>query len=169
MSTTLALLILAWIAIVLISLALGGIVAQLRDIHTIVAGRPIRKRTPVVGQLLNEDGEIIGVPYAVLFVSPGYPTCQNVVPIVTQFAAKNADNGVPVLMVSDQPYKIKDSDKGSVSWIIDDKAALEFGVPAFPWLVIVDIKGTVIDHDIAYEPDDVVSRLRNGLRKGVRV
>ena len=49
----------------------------------------------------------------------------------------------------------------SVTWLVDSEAAQRYGIPAFPWLVVVDADGNPTDHAVAHSPEDVTERIRN--------
>ena len=166
MTPAIALLVLAWVAIVLLALALGGVVAQLRSLHAIIAGRPVsRGQTPIVGELLDNDGSAVSPPYSALFISGDCATCRKVVPAIVRAASDRVDKTVPVCVVSDRPYNPEGSMVlGSVRWIVERAAAERFGIPAFPWLVTVDVDGEVIDHRVAHNPDDIAERIRDTSR-----
>lgn len=162
MTPATALLILAWVAIVLLALALGGVVAQLRGLHSIVTrhgGSPAR--VPMVGKLVDGDGDVVNPPYAALFVTPGCVSCRQVVPAVVEVVDR-VDKTVPVFVVSDQIYSAGAiANRESVTWLVDSEAAQRYGIPAFPWLVVVDAEGNPTDHDVARSPEDVAGRIRN--------
>ena len=106
MTPAIALLILAWVAIVLLALALGGVVAQLRALHSVVTRRGVSpaNRVPVVGELVDGDSNVVNPPYAALFVTPGCASCRQVVPAVAEAVANRNDRAAPVFVVSDQVY-----------------------------------------------------------------
>ena len=164
MTPTTALLVLAWAAIVLLALALGGVVAQPRALQAAITRRPAPiGYTPIAGKLIDREGRTVDPPYTALFVTPDCSTCQTVIPAVIQAATDRAE---PVYVVSDRPYPSDGyTSLNSVQWIADDSAAQHFGIPAFPWLVTVASDGSVIDHSVAHDPNDVATRIRNAFAK----
>lgn len=156
-----ALLVLAWVAIVLLALALGGVVAQLRSLHAVVTSRPVPGgRAPVVGELVDNDGNNVSPPYSALFVTGDCATCQKVVPAIVRAAFDRIDKSVPVFVVSDRPVSPEGSAVVSaVHWIVERTAAERFGIPAFPWLVSVDGDGEIIDHQVAHSPNAIAERI----------
>ena len=167
MTPTTALLILAWIAIVLLALALGGVVAQQRALHATITRQPTTaSHTPVVGMLVDQDGRTVDPPYIALFVTPDCSTCKTVTPAAVRAAADRTDKTAPVFVVSDRPYSSdRFASMNSVHRIVEADAAEHFGIPAFPWLVTVASDGSIVDHSIAHDPDDVATRIRNASTK----
>lgn len=163
MTPTTALLILAWAAIVLLALALGGVVAQQRALQAVITRRPAPiGHTPMTGKLIDREGRDVDPPYTALFLTPDCSTCQTVIPAVIQAAADRADKKAPIYVVSDRPYPSDGyMSLNSVQWIADDSVAQHFGIPAFPWLVTVASDGSVIDHNVAHDPNDAATRIRN--------
>ena len=162
MTPTVALLILAWVAIVLLALALGGVVAQQRALHSLVRGRPAAAAPePLIGELLSEDGDVIDPPYIALFVTPGCASCKQVLRAVAETLSSPEDRTVPVFIVSDHDYA-SDAVIGwdTVTWLVDREAAQRFGIPAFPWLVAVDADGNATAHQVAHNPDEVTEQIR---------
>ena len=163
MTATTALLILAWVAIVLLALALGGVVAQQRALHAVVTkrARPA-DRDPIVGELIDNTGNVINPPYVALFVAPGCASCKRVVPAVAETVSTRGDGTVPVFIVSDRAYSSEPVVGGhAVTWLVDQEAAQRFGIPAFPWLVAVGAEGNPTDHAVAHDPHDVTERVKN--------
>lgn len=167
MTPTTALLILAWVAIVLLALALGGVVAQQRALQAAITRQPIPAgHTPVAGKLIDREGRTADPPYTALFVTPDCSTCQTVIPAVIQAASDRADKTAPVYVVSDRPYPSNGyASSNSVQWIADASAAQNFGIPAFPWLVSVASDGSVRDHSVAHDPNDAATRIRKASAK----
>ena len=128
MTPTTALLVLAWVAIVLLALALGGVVAQQRAFHAVVTGQPSPvDRVPVVGILLDRRGNEVDPPYAALFVTPGCASCKQVVPAVAETVSTREDGAVPVFIVSDQVYPSDAAEGGdSMTWLVDREGARAF-------------------------------------------
>lgn len=162
MTPTIALLILAWVAIVLLALALGGVVAQLRSLHSMVTRHGVSpvNRVPVVGELVDGGGNVVDPPYAALFVTPGCPSCNQVVPAAAEAVADHDGLAMPVFVVSDQVYSTEAAvNREPVTWLVDSEAAQRYGIPAFPWLVVVDADGNPTDHAVAHSPEDVTERI----------
>lgn len=66
-----------------------------------------------------------------------------------------------MFVVSDQVYPSEGvSGEDAVAWLVDADAAGRFGVPAFPWLVVVDTEGNAVVHEVAHDPDRVTERIR---------
>ena len=157
MTPTVALLILAWVAIALLALALGGVVAQQRALHSLVRGHPAATALePLVGELLSEDGDVIDPPYIALFVTPGCGSCKRALRSVAEALSSCEHRTAPVFIVSDRDYAADlVIGLGAVTWLVDREAAKRFGVPAFPWLVAVDADGNATAHQVAHNPDEV--------------
>ena len=119
-------------------------------------------RASGVGKLVDGNGNVVNPPYAALFVTPGCASCRQVVPAVTEAVADHDDRRVPVFVVSDQAYSTEAFvNRESVTWLVDGEAAQRYGIPAFPWLVIVDADGHPTDHAVANSPKDATERIRN--------
>ena len=160
MTATAALLLLAWVAIVLLALALGGVVSQLRAVQATVMGQAPRIQEPVVGTLADEEGQAVAPPYVAVFVTPGCASCGRVVPAVVDVVASGGAVA-PVFVVSDQVYPSEGvSGEDAVALLVDADAASRFGVPAFPWLVVVDTEGNAVVHEAAHDPDIVTEHIR---------
>lgn len=167
MTPTTALLILAWAAIVLLALALGGVVSQQRALHAAITRRPTpASQTPVIGKLIDQDGRTVDPPYIALFVTPDCSTCKTVTPAAVRAAAVRTNKSTPIFVVSNRPYPSNEVvSKNSIHWIVEADAAEHFGIPAYPWLVTVASDGSVIDHSVAHDPDDVATRISNASMK----
>ena len=114
----------------------------------------------MVGTLVDQ-GEAVAPPYVAVFVTPGCASCRRVVPAVVDVVASGGADG-PVFVVSDQVYPSEGvSAEEAVAWLVDADAAGRFGVPAFPWLVVVDTEGNAVVHEVAHDPDIVTERIRD--------
>ena len=157
MSAAVSLLVLAWVAIVLLALAVGGLTAQLRTLQIQGSSARPAKRAASPGSLLTPDGPLNG-PYIALFTRSACPGCEAVLPAVAaEFAT--SDRGVPIIVVSDDPSALSFSNGSNIQWIVDPEAATRFGIPAFPWLVAVDDRGKILDDGAVPNPADAIARI----------
>ena len=167
MSATTSLLVLAWVAIVLLALAVGGLTAQIRTINlTGSSGRPT-KRTVSLGFLRTPDGPLTA-PYVALFTRGACPGCEAVLPAVADEFG-HSDRGVPIVVVSDSQNEYPATGGSTLQWITDSEAANRFGIPAFPWLLAVDDRGEVVDDGAVPNPANAVARIyANSMRGQVK-
>lgn len=145
----------------MLALALGGVVSQLRAVQASVMGQAPSGREPVVGTLVDQEGEAVAPPFIAVFVTPECASCRRVVPAVVDAVASGGVDA-PVFVVSDQVYPSEGvPGEDAVAWLVDADAASRFGVPAFPWLVVVDTEGNAVVHALAHDPDIVTEHIRD--------
>ena len=156
-----SLLILAWVVIVLLCLAVGGLTAQIREIQAAVIARQFARRSIVVQQLERDDGRRVSEPYIAVFTKQACPSCESAVSeIVTDFAS--LDTALPIVVVSDEPHlrRSTGSESSSLEWIVNPVASEQFNIPAFPWLIAVAPNGDIVDDGVIASPEDAVTRIR---------
>lgn len=149
-------LVLAWAAILLLGLAVGALLTQVRQLQAEPRGQggPAGPQT-AVSWLAGPDGVRLPAPYTALFVSSSCTTCAGRVPAVLAGLAGAGTADVPLLLVSDLPVRAWEPLPAGVSWVIDPGAAERFGVPAFPWFLSVDPDGLAGETFPVGGPDDV--------------
>lgn len=140
MSLLISLIVIAWIAIVLLGLAVGGLLVQVRSMEAKLAGQGVDAPSVL---LRVSDGSAARLPpgaVSAVFVNSGCDTCDHVIrDLFTKV------NGRPVLIVTDElPEKWKPLPPG-VRAVIDPEAAERSGVPAVPWFAAVDAGGRTVE------------------------
>jgi hypothetical protein len=146
MTTTTAALVLAWIAIVLLTLATAGLlrrVEQLSSRGTLQAepDEPVRGlQLPVSKYLSDFEGGQTGI--LLLFVSPSCATCQTAIDAVAEAGPTEYRIAVVTREIDVQPLSVR------AGWVPLTSAAALFQilrVPATPYLVRLGPDGTIID------------------------
>lgn len=164
MSVITSLVILAWVAIVLLALAVGGLTAQLRTLHMQNSSNVSRTRVTPVGSLLTPNGPLNG-PYIALFTQSSCPGCDAMLPtIAAEFGTSGQE--VPIVVVSDSPGELSLPHNSNIQWIVDPEAATRFGIPAFPLLLAVNIHGDILDDGVVPNPSNAVTRIYANAAKG---
>jgi len=150
MTTTTAALVLAWIAIILLTLATAGLlrrVEQLSSRSTLQAepGEPvIGLQLPMSKYLSDLEGGQAQV--LLLFVSPSCMTCQAAIDAIVAAGPAGHRIGVVLREADAAPMHLPDG------WVPLTSAAGLFHIlriPATPYLVRLDADGTIIDATMA--------------------
>ena len=160
MSTTMSFLVLAWVVIVLLCLAVGGLTAQIRELQSTVIGRPLTRQAPIGGHLQGHDGRRVVEPYIAVFTLDDCRHCEAVVSTVVS-ASTSINPILTIAIVGDEIHQDSSVDRASplLEWIVDPTAATRFNIPAFPWLVAVNADGDIVDDGVIANPRDAISRM----------
>lgn len=136
-------LVLAWIAILLLGLAVGGLLAQVRELST--TGHPIPRGSSSsirVSWLRDSSNAEIRTPYAAVFGSDACSTCKTVVPrILSQLYKPSL---LPFYVVMDSASKNWGPLPSGVERVVDQEALERFHIPATPWFISVDEAGRAV-------------------------
>lgn len=139
MSVLIAVVILAWIAILLLGLAVGGLLAQVRKLEAGAArqGAPVT----VVPRLMRGDSTISrSSAFAAVFVDSSCATCH--LAVVELFA--ELDGGKLLIVTDELPAEWTPLPSG-VEALVDAGAIKRSGVPAVPWFAAVDATGQTVE------------------------
>lgn len=138
MSVLVAGLLLAWIAIILLGLAVGGLLSQVRIIEAKLARKS--PETSSVVPRFEDESLIPSGAIAVVFVESTCDTCHYAVnELLTTI------DDVELLLVADELSTKWMPVPTGVRTVIDPQAARRSGVPAVPWFVAVDAGGRTIE------------------------
>jgi hypothetical protein len=146
MTTTTAALVLAWIAIVLLTLATAGLLRRVEQLSSRVApqaepGEPVRGlQLPMSKYLADFEGGQTEV--LLLFASPSCTTCQAAIDAVV--AARPVDHRIGVVIREAEigPLHVPDECVRLMSAL---SLFQILRIPATPYLVRLDPDGTIID------------------------
>jgi hypothetical protein len=136
MSVLIAVVVFAWIAIALLGLAVGGLLAQVRALDARL-GPPAVDPARVVPRL--RDDASVSIPpgaYAAVFVDSTCDVCHDA---ITELMANI--NGGPLLVVTDEMSPQWPPLPSGVRAVIDSDALDRSGVPVVPWFAAVDDSG----------------------------
>ncbi|MDX1468943.1 MAG: hypothetical protein R3258_06340 [Acidimicrobiia bacterium] len=162
MSVTDVALLLAWVAILVMGLALGGVVGQLRALQAYLP-RGINER--LVAPALAFNGGSVKPPYVALFASPACDVCHSLLPAKIGDLQASAPPGFSLLLVSDAPYEPESEiARSGIQTVLDPEARNAFRVPGVPWVVAVDDEGQVVESR-ALTRNVAIEDLVNGIVK----
>lgn len=137
MSLLVVAVVLAWVAILLLGLAVGGLLAQLRAIDARLSSS---RRGPAVGSRSVDAAGIAPSPFAAVFADASCDVCHRTVP---ELLARI--DGAHLLVVTDEvPSEWKPLPTGAEE-LPDPDAAQRAGVPALPWFAVVDKEGQTVE------------------------
>lgn len=150
-----AALILAWVAILLLGLAVGGLLAQIREIRTFGSvpsfnsGRvePRMPRLPLSGSHL---------PTSVVFARSDCTVCHVVVPKLM-----GEINGALLVLAADELSSSWTPLPSGVSAVVDADINSQSGVPAFPWFAVFDGDGHAIESFALSSEESIRSAARS--------
>jgi hypothetical protein len=139
-SVLVAVVVLAWVAILLLGLAVGGLLAQVRTL----AARPAMPGAvlpSVVPRIESPDvADLTSGAFSAVFVEGRCKACHHAVP---ELLAKM--NGGTVLIVSDElPAEWTPLPPGARA-VIDAGATARSHIPAVPWFAAVDADGRTVE------------------------
>ena len=142
MSVQTTALLLAWVAIALLGLALAGL---LRQVHLLSRGRvqPRFRAGPEVGSIAPElaPGDRWARRAVLLFAERGCNPCDRILPLFQELAARRSDIDFKLLFRGPGNGVVN----AHVEVLTDqDQAFQGFGIPATPYGVIIDERGTVM-------------------------
>ena len=144
MTFTAAALVAAWLAILVLALALAGVLHRLR---AIAAGSPPATR-PAVGPLVGAvapalDGRALSGPALILFADRECPSCHEVAPAFGQAALGANGSGAHVQKVLVYQGDTPPADQGLDTMRVQRDTFERWNVRVTPFLVAVDARGTV--------------------------
>jgi hypothetical protein len=152
MSFETAVLILAWIAILLLALAMSGLLRQLHHLQA-HGGSSAQRVGPAPGTrspiwpLLEAKPER---PMIVLFGDRSCETCQLIRPQVQRFAQGLGDRADLLWVTRTRDEELEDG--AGVTFKVDPKAFDEFNIPLVPAAVAISRDGIVIDAEPVGSP-----------------
>lgn len=165
MSFQAAALALAWVAILLLGLAMSGLMRQLHalQVHGVTlssrVGLPPGSPAPGWFHEIAGDGEARST--LLLFADPGCDSCELILPQVASFSAASAGH-VNVLVVT--------RDGSPAEWRASNlrilrrpEAFSDFRIPFVPAAVAVSMEGTVIGTEAVGSPDRLASFLAKSI------
>lgn len=148
MSVLIVAVVLAWIAILLLGLAVGGLLAQVRTLEARLGQRSLGPPDVVVPRLSDTDPHATpSGAFSAVFVDSSCDVCRHAVP---QLVAE-LDGGT-LLIVTDEISAAWQPLPPGVRTLIDPQAAERSGVPALPWFAAVDASGSTIESFVLGNP-----------------
>lgn len=133
MSLESAALIAAWVAILLLGLAVGGLLAQVRYLSSTAAGRAgAAPRPPRMAPDASLPAE---APLLVLFTSPDCLACNALEPSAAELLRSGA--GLSRVVVSSGPGKHRPLWDGAAEYVEDPGLAAAYEVPVFPYVMVI--------------------------------
>lgn len=137
MSVLIVAVVLAWAAILLLGLAVGGLLAQIRAINARMSSP---RRAPRVGLRSVDASSIASGPFAAVFADTSCDVCHRTIP---ELVAR-IDGGRLLVVTDGFPADWGPLPPG-VEEIPDPNAAQRAGVPALPWFTVVDQDGQTVE------------------------
>lgn len=151
----------AWIAILLLGLAVGGLMAQVRTLQARVQRRG---STPpaVAPDLFSDSPELApSGPYSAVFVNSDCDVCHESLPKLLEKA-----HGAQIHVVADEASDEWASLPSSARLMVDPQAHIRSGIPAVPWFVAVDANGETAESFALGNPETIerAARVARGMR-----
>jgi cytochrome c biogenesis protein CcmG, thiol:disulfide interchange protein DsbE len=118
-------------------------------------------------------------PAIIMFVAHWCPACQEEVPVVAQWLRDGGGDGIHVVAVATANDKARSNypasawlerEQWNVPTLLDDRSdtvASAFGLPGFPYFVVVDVDGNVVGRVAGKLSADQLDRLAEAARIGL--
>lgn len=157
-----AIVVLAWVAIALLGLAVGGLIAKVSRLETRIDPRPAR-HDKVVPRVVGDHGPIDLIDTSVLFVDSSCSVCKDAL----RYLAPYIDDAKLVIVTNEVRASLPALPPKAAS--VEDPDAIErSGVPAVPWFVVIDSNGET-SASFALGSPEALNRALEHIRPPVQV